>query len=107
MLAGLMAAAGLYYLLRSDAARRLESVEGAAANRLRLRLRRVNGGVILLLAAGVATGCYAFNPEHPGLLYLADWLMVLLLMSAMLVLVAADLRLTYELRRHISKKWHE
>jgi peptidoglycan/LPS O-acetylase OafA/YrhL len=105
VLALLMAVAGLFYLFGSPAARRLESVEVPAANRLRRRLRRLNGAIILLLALVMAAGCYAFDPQRPGLLFLADWVMVVLLMAAMLVLVAADLRLTRALRKEFARKW--
>jgi len=101
----LMAVAGLFYLFGSGAAQRLESVEAPAANRLRQRLRRLNGAIILLTAAAMAAGCYAFDPQRPGLLFLLDWLLVVLLLAAMLVLVVADLRLTHQLRKEFARKW--
>jgi hypothetical protein len=105
VLALLMAVAGLFYLFGSPAAQRLESVEAPAANRLRRRLRRLNGALILLLAIAMTAGCYAFDPQRPGLLFLVDWIVVVLLMAGMLVLVAADLRLTHALRKDFTRKW--
>jgi peptidoglycan/LPS O-acetylase OafA/YrhL len=101
----LMAVAGLHYLLGSRAARRLESVEAPSANLLRRRLRRLNGGIILLLATAMAAGFYAFDLRRAGLLFLLDWLLVVLLMATMLVLVVADLRLTHQLRKEFARKW--
>ena len=89
----------------SGAVRRLSAVEAPHSNRLRARLRRVNGVVIILLAVTLAIGCYGFDDRRPGMWFAVDWLAVILLMGTMLALVAGDLRLTYDLRRDLSRKW--
>jgi Na+/H+ antiporter NhaD/arsenite permease-like protein len=95
----LVAAAGWYYLFYSSAARKLAGVEDAATNQLRIRLRRVCGVVMMLMAVAFYAGTVAFSNDRvreAGWLYLA----MMVLMGAMVVLGLVDLRLTNRLRRH-------
>jgi len=99
----LTAAAGWYYLFYSSAARRLSGIEDNATNRLRVRLRRVCGAVIILMSAAFYSGTVAFERERLGesaLLFGA----MLLLMLAMVMLGLVDLKLTGKLRRGPPKR---
>lgn len=98
ILALLVAAAGWYYLFYSSAARKLAGIEAPATNQLRIRLRRVCGAIMLLMAAAFYAGTVAFSHERvreAAWLYLA----MMILMGAMVVLGLVDLRLTNRLRR--------
>jgi UDP-N-acetylmuramyl pentapeptide phosphotransferase/UDP-N-acetylglucosamine-1-phosphate transferase len=93
----LVAAAGWYYLFYSKAAGKLATIEGEHSNRLRIRLRRACGVVIILLAvAFYAMFVYLQREEHAtaGLLLMA----VMLLMFGVVVLGLIDLRLTRRMR---------
>ncbi len=93
-----VAAAGWYYLFYSSAAAKLAGVEDSQTNRLRIRLRRVCGGVIILMAAAFYAGTVAFENDRfmeAAVLFGA----MMLLMLAMVLLGLVDLRLTNRLRR--------
>ena len=95
----LVAAAGWYYLFYSAAAAKLASVEDPVTNRLRVRLRRICGAVIIAMAATFYAGTVAFENERlteAALLFGA----MMLLMLAMVLLGLVDLRLTNKLRRN-------
>jgi hypothetical protein len=98
----LTAAAGWYYLFYSSAARRLGGIEDSATNRLRVRLRRVCGAVIILMAAAFYAGTVAFTQDRIGEAALLFGAMMLL-MLAMVLLGLIDLRLTAKLRRGRAK----
>jgi hypothetical protein len=51
ILALLVAAAGWYYAFYSSAAGKLSGIERPSANRLRVRLRRINGCLMIVLGA--------------------------------------------------------
>ena len=92
----LVAAAGWYYLLYSQAALRLHGVEDEARNRLRVHLRRVGGVVIMLLAAAFYAMFVMLRRERfvaAGVLVMV----VMFLMGAVIVLGIVDLRLTRKL----------
>ena len=93
----LVAAAGWYYLFYSQAALRLHGVEDPARNRLRVRLRRVGGVVIMLLAASFYAMFVMLRRERfaaAGVLVM----LVMFLMGAVMVLGLVDLRLTRKMR---------
>lgn len=98
-LALLLGAAGWYYLFYSPAARRLLEFEGPVRNRRRIRLRKTNGMLMLLLALLLSVGVYGFDPDRPGLLFLFTWLGVVVLLVGIVVLAMLDVRLTRRLRR--------
>ncbi len=94
----LVAAAGWYYLFYSKAAHKLAGVEEERHNRLRVRLRRVGGAVILCLAGTFYAMFVMLNRARfaaAGTLLLV----VMFLMGAVIVLGLADLRLTHRMRR--------
>lgn len=94
----LVAAAGWYYLFYSTAAQKLLAVEGERSNRLRVRMRRISGIVIILLAITFYAMFVALGRERhtmAGLLFVA----VMLLMLAVVVLGLIDLRLTRRMRQ--------
>ena len=94
----LVAAAGWYYLFYSQAAFKLQGVEHQARTRRRIRLRRVGGLVIMLLAASFYAMFVMLRRERfatAGVLVLV----VMFLMGAVMVLGLVDLRLTRKMRR--------
>jgi Na+/H+ antiporter NhaD/arsenite permease-like protein len=94
----LVAAAGWFYMFYSSAAQQLARIEGQAANQKRIRLRRLGGCSMILLAITFYVGCEALN-RHDLALFSGMMLAVLALMAVTLVLALIDLRLTGNLRR--------
>jgi UDP-N-acetylmuramyl pentapeptide phosphotransferase/UDP-N-acetylglucosamine-1-phosphate transferase len=94
----LVGAAGWFYLFYSRAATNLTEVESQPDNRLRIRLRRVGGLVMIVLAFVSYAACVAIERERA---VEAAWYMlaVLTLLGAILVLGLIDVRLTQKLRR--------
>lgn len=90
---------GWYYLFYSKAAARLSGVEDPAINRRRSWMRRTNGGVMFLLAWGIYIGFFVVDADRNPRGFVAVWLAVLVLLLAIVVLAAADLRYTTRLRR--------
>ena len=99
ILALFCAAAGWFYLFYSRAAARLAALEEKQANWRRIRLRRICGGAMFLLAVGLYSGFHAVDVAGNPKAFLAVWLAVLLLLFAVVVLALADVRLTARLRR--------
>jgi hypothetical protein len=98
----LIAAAGWHYLFFSVAASRLLGVEDAATNRRRVRLRRTNGAVMLVLSGLLFYGLWTFDQEHiesNSERFVLIWIAVLVLLMVVLFLGIIDLRLTNKLRR--------
>jgi uncharacterized membrane protein len=94
----LVAAAGWFYMFYSRAASNLSAVESNGVNQLRVRLRRIGGFVMMLLAVAFYVGCIAVEREQAvaaGILLLA----VFLLMCTVLFLGFVDLKLTNKIRR--------
>jgi hypothetical protein len=94
----LVAAAGWFYMFYSQAAANLVGVEGGATNRLRVRLRRVGGLAMILLAITFYLGSVAIERQQRTAA-LACLLMVVMLMVIIVVLGLVDLRLTHKIRR--------
>ena len=99
ILALLIGIAGWFYLFYSRAASRLGSIESQPINRRRIALRRVNGGIMCLLAIAIAVGAYGVNPDESRAAFLWTWALVMALLLTMVVLGLLDLRLTIKLRR--------
>lgn len=95
----LVAAAGWYYLFYSRAALRLGGIESADINARRVRLRRIGGGLMVLLGAAFFIGFYSVDWEMPTSAFMAAWLAVLVLLGAIVVLALIDMRLTLKMRR--------
>ena len=102
----LIAAVGWYYLFYSRAAERLEGLEEDRANRLRGRLRRTNGIIMLLMAVGIAVATYRFDMERMPTEFGITWLAVMLLLLVSVILALVDVRLTLKLRRALRERDH-
>lgn len=96
-----IAAAGWYYMFYSHAASRLSPYEGQPLNTLRIRLRRIGGFFMFLLAVAVFALFFSIDSSghHVTKPFFLLLLAILLLLSAVLVLALVDLRLTARLRR--------
>jgi UDP-N-acetylmuramyl pentapeptide phosphotransferase/UDP-N-acetylglucosamine-1-phosphate transferase len=96
IIAVITAAAGLYYLVYSRGAHQLHGIEEAHYNARRIRLRRLGGAVMLVLAI-----CFAmlFWMATDSAAFLLVLLAVLLLVAVILILAMIDLRLTWRMRR--------
>jgi len=96
----IVATAGWFYMFYSRAAQKLGGVEGAATNLQRVRLRRVNGFMMFLLAVGIFAGVWTFDWRLSPLPFMLIWVGVFVLLFVMVVLALLDLRLTAKLRRN-------
>jgi cytochrome c oxidase assembly factor CtaG len=92
--------AGWYYLFYSRAALRLAGIEQDKLNRRRVLLRRVGGGIMLLLAVGLYLGSYAADERLRPTLFVAVWSAVMILILLLVLLAVIDVRLTYRIRRN-------
>jgi Na+/H+ antiporter NhaD/arsenite permease-like protein len=93
-----LGAAGWYYMFYSSAAQKLVEVEGPVRNRRRVRLRRLNGLLMLLLGLSLAVGVYGFDLERPGVGFALVWLAVVVLLGGIVVLAILDIRLTRQVK---------
>src|SRR5688500_14457860 len=82
----LVAAAGWYYMFYSRAAERLSEVEDQRLNRRRIRLRKVCGMAMILLAICFFMLFWTFSPEDSPAAYLLMLLAVFMLLAAIIVL---------------------
>ena len=99
---------GAYYLVNAGAIDWLGSLEGSQVNRLRVRLRRINGIVMLLTSIALYLGISRVSEHEPGepmgLVAPLAWLAVLPLLLAMVGLAWLDMRLTRKLKRDLIHK---
>lgn len=95
----LVAIAGWYYMFYSTAAHSLHGIESDRLNRRRIRLRRIGGLLMFLLAGCFYAGFNAFDATHPPKAYFYVWIAVFLLLIAIVVLGLIDLGLTWKLRQ--------
>ncbi len=98
----LVAAAGWYYLFYSRAALNLAGVEQVARNRLRTRLRRIGGSVMIGLGITFFVAFDALERRRVAL-FVSLMLIVFILLMTILVLGIFDLRLTRRFRRDQEK----
>ena len=96
-------AAGWYYIFYSPAAKRLAVVEPGETNRFRVRLRRLNGVVMMLLAVSFYASYYTFDERQPQL-FTWSFMTSILLLGAMVVLALIDVQLTRKLRAERKRK---
>jgi sterol desaturase/sphingolipid hydroxylase (fatty acid hydroxylase superfamily) len=89
---------GWFYLFYSKAAARLAGVEPARRNSLRVALRRICGGAMVLLGITFFAGFNAVDDQRTPRAFVAVWLGAMALLAIIAVLVAADVRLTWKLR---------
>ena len=99
ILALLIGIAGWYYLFYSQAAQRLAGVENGRLNRMRVRLRRAGGLVLLLLAPCFFAGFHTVSADEQPRAFVYVWLTVFLLLATTILLAMVDLGLTWKLRR--------
>lgn len=100
----LVAAAGWYYMFYSRAAQRLGDVEGQRLNLRRVRLRKITGFIMILLATCFFTLFWTFDPNHAPGAFVLMALAVLVLLGAIVVLAMIDLRLTWQIRRRTQRE---
>src|SRR5215213_4694385 len=91
----LVAAAGWFYMFYSRAAHNLAGVEADALNLRRIRLRRVGGFMMFLLAVTFFIGFQPYVESSRGA-FLGVWILVMFLLLAIVVLGLIDLRLTWQ-----------
>jgi hypothetical protein len=96
--------AGWFYLFYSKAASRLAGMETPSHLAMRIRLRRICGGALILLGTSVYAGSNAINDQTSPGLYLGTWMGVMLLLLIVVSLAAADLYLTRLLHRKLREK---
>ena len=104
MLSLIIGAAGWYYMFYSRAAEKLSGVEGEQKNRRRVRLRRINGLAMFLLAVAICAGYYSIDPKFSPLGFVATWVTVFILLAVIMLLGLLDLLLTKQLRRKQSSR---
>src|SRR3954468_11352609 len=96
----LVMAAGWYYIFYSPAARRLSGIEDSKLNTFRIRLRRFNGLVMMLLAVAFFAALHTVEqPRSMAWVFMS----ILMLLAAMLILALIDLQLTRRLRARYKK----
>jgi drug/metabolite transporter (DMT)-like permease len=92
----LVGIAGWFYLFYSRAAQNLGPFEDPQLNRLRIRLRRTNGIVMLALAACFYAAYYGVEEQRT---FVIIFMTILMLLMAAVILALVDVRLTRKLRR--------
>lgn len=95
----LVAAAGWFYLFNSKAAEKLSVIEDQSLNARRIRLRRVGGFLMIVLALTLYAGVNVVSWEQPTIWFALTWIFVLFLLALITILALVDLRLTTKLRR--------
>jgi hypothetical protein len=95
----LVAAAGWHYTFYSRAARNLSIIEDPRLNLRRVRLRQINGVIMMLLAVGVCAGVFTFDSQTTPQEFLRVWFGVMVLLIQVVVLALIDVRLTWMLNR--------
>ena len=103
-----VALVGAYYLVNAGAVQWLGDLEGSHPNQVRVRLRRANGVVMLLVSLalylGIARTFGRETDEPVSVLAPLAWVATLPLLMMMLVLAWLDMRLTRKLRRDLLRK---
>jgi len=102
----LIAAAGWFYMFYSNAAHKLAGIEETAINTRRIRLRRVGGFLLILLAMLLYIGSAVVSWDPPTIWFAATWLGVMLLLGVVTILALVDLRLTNQLRQRRKREGH-
>lgn len=104
ILALLTGIAGWYYLFYS---RGVQTPSGLADPHLaarRIFLRKVGGGIMLLLGIGLYLGFWAADEASHPVWFIVIWVAVLVLMAALIVLALIDIQLTVRIRRQQLKR---
>jgi hypothetical protein len=88
-------ASGWYYIFYSPAAQRLSGIEDVRLNTFRIRLRRANGVVMMLLAVALFAACHTVvEPRSAAWVFMS----IIVLLAVMLGFALLDLQLTRKLR---------
>ena len=97
-----LAAVGGWYVFMSKAATDLAGIEAKRRNRQRVKLRRLNGVVIVLMSGALFVLLAAADRRDPNL---AIWGMLLMcvLLTTSLALAVRDIRLTRQLRADLRR----
>ncbi len=88
---------GWFYLFYSKAAAKLAVVEPSRRNSLRIILRRICGGAMFLLGIACFAGFNTVDDQRTPRAYVGVWLGVMFLLVVIILLVAADIHLTWKL----------
>ncbi len=96
VLCALITISGWHYLFYSRAAHRLDGIEQESANLGRIRLRRINGFVMLLLGFLMFAGFYTVDQTRPTA-FVIVWFSVFLLLMLIVILAVLDVRMTLRL----------
>lgn len=100
----LCGAAGWFYFLHASRAAYLEGMEQPRDNALRIRLRRI-GGVLMFVLAIAFYASYALSQRHGNpLLVLLCMAVTILLLPVILFLAWVDLRLTRKMRENMKER---
>jgi Na+/H+ antiporter NhaD/arsenite permease-like protein len=99
ILALLIAIAGWFYMFYSRAAQNLADFEDQRLNQRRIRLRRIGGAAMFLMAIAFYAGCETIDPRQATRAFILTWVLVTLMMVLILALAMVDMRLTLRLRR--------
>ena len=94
----LVGAAGWFYMFYSQAASNLAPLEEQPINTMRIRLRRLGGLAMILLAVSFYLGFAAMEHDHSSTAAFC-MLLVFILLGIIIVLGFVDLRLTNRIRR--------
>jgi UDP-N-acetylmuramyl pentapeptide phosphotransferase/UDP-N-acetylglucosamine-1-phosphate transferase len=95
----LVAISGWFYLFYSKAAENLAGIEQHRINRRRIRLRRLGGSAMFLLAIAFFAGVRSVDHENSPHAFIAIWFAVILLLAIIVLLGLLDLRLTWKLKK--------
>lgn len=107
VLALLIGIAGWYYTFYSRAAHKLAGIEADHANLRRIRLRRVNGVAMIVLAALIYVGTHGIDPDARPRQFVTLWLVIFVLLLIIVLLALLDIRLTVALRAQRRKNRRE
>ena len=103
-----VALVGLYYAVNAGGGTALQQAEGERANRVRGRLRRANGLVMVALSVVGYVAVSRTFPAPPdgkyGLAAPLAWLATLPLLLVMVLLALLDARLTRSLRKELNRR---
>lgn len=100
----LCGAAGWFYFLHAGRASHLEGIEHPRDNALRIRLRRIGGVAMVVLAISFYGSYHLAQHEGNALLVLLCMAVMALLLPVILFLAWVDLRLTRKMRENIKEK---
>lgn len=102
----LVASAGWFYILHAARATALQQYEKPQDNRLRIRLRRAGGGLMIALAIAFYVGYITAERKGSAAVVLGCMAAVVLLLPLILFLAYVDLRLTRKMREAFNRKDH-